>query len=243
MASIIEKGFIIKISQYKEFDAILTLLSENGELISFKGRSILKPTNKNFYTCQLYAKGEYCLENRTSLSHMFLKNSSLIEGTYELINDTSACIVLGLVVESILLLGDTINPDERILFFDGVISALKTNKNYKTLSLIILKYLMVYSGIILEAGHCVKCGSKHDIVSVDYQEGGYVCKYCKGLIAVKPPVYLRTYHFIIKADLENAKDISVDDSTFKLLTRDFFNYLEDSAGLKLKSRNLVFEML
>ena len=36
MASIIEKGFIIKISQYKEFDAILTLLSEMGSNF-FKG--------------------------------------------------------------------------------------------------------------------------------------------------------------------------------------------------------------
>ncbi|MDD3383217.1 MAG: DNA repair protein RecO [Bacilli bacterium] len=243
MATIIEKGFIIKVSQYKEFDAILTLLSEKGELISFKGRSILKPSNKNFSSCQLYAKGEYCLENRTSLSHLFLKNSSLIEGVYDLINDTNSCIVLGLVVESILLLSDAISAKERISFFSATINSLKASKNYRAISLIILKYLMIYNGIILEANHCVKCGSKHGIINVDYQEGGYICQNCNGTATIKPPSYLRMYHFIIKADLINSKDILIDDSTFKLLARDFFNYLEDSAGLKLKSRNLIFEML
>ncbi len=240
------KGYVIKLSQYKESDAIVTLLdSSSGKLLSFLARGVLKSISKNSPSCQLYTYGEYCLDYKleTSKNHT-LKTGIILDYIPNLYSKIEINVVLGLLSEGILKLEESMEDEERLQLFSTVFDALKTKDNYLTDVLVILKYFMFYCGIIMEADCCVVCGSKSNIVDVSFSDGGYICYKCNHNYDPKrSDTYLKNYRYIMKADITNVNDFVVDEAAGLNLIKEFFSYLEDQAGLTLKSKSVVLDII
>jgi DNA repair protein RecO (recombination protein O) len=233
------RGYILKANVYKEADAIINLLDESGELITFKVRGMYKPNSKNNPSCQLFTKGEYVLDFKTDYSHKTLKSGVVLE-QINLLEKIEPNIILGLLAEVIILVEDLM-PTTRIAIFDYVFKSLKAGENYFLLVLMILKMVMMATGTQLEAFSCVNCGSKERIVTLSFEDGGYLCSSCN--IKLNRPLrvkgYLILFKDLMRTNFSELNAIKVDDVEARALIKDLLNYLEHSMGFRFKSRPLI----
>jgi DNA repair protein RecO (recombination protein O) len=232
-------GYVLRVNQYKEADAIVNILSDTGELLAFKVRGMFKPKSKNNPSCQLFTKGEYVLDYKSDYAHRSLKSGTVIE-QLNLLEKIEPNIVLGLLSEAIILVED-LTPSQRIEMFEQVFANLKGSKQYETLILLILKYVMNVSGIQLEADACVNCGSTERINNVSFEEGGYMCSTCNAMTnkSTKTKEYLLAFRNVMKADFKHMDLFVIEKVEAGLLINDILNYLERSVGIKFKSRALI----
>ena len=102
----IYNGIILKSVPYKESDAIITLLTKDEGLISFKARGVHKINSKNASITQLYTIGEYKWDGKTDYS-----NKTLISGTsnyfpLKIYDDLKYSCLLSFISETILIYKD-----------------------------------------------------------------------------------------------------------------------------------------
>jgi DNA repair protein RecO (recombination protein O) len=232
-------GYVIRVNQYKEADAIVNIVTDKGEILAFKVRGMFKPKSKNNPSCQLFTKGEYVLEYKSDYAHRSLKSGTVIE-QINLLEKIEPNIVLGLLAEVIILVEDLL-PSQRLEMFERVFANLKSSKQYETLVLLILKYVMFASGIQLESDGCVSCGTTERINNVSFEEGGFMCADCNARLAKSPrsKEYLLAFRNVMKADFKHMDLFKIDKAEASLLINDILNYLESSVGLKFKSRVLI----
>lgn len=123
--------------------------------------------------------------------------------------------------------------------FISTVLKLNENKNPLILTNILeLKYLD-YLGVGLNLDSCVKCGSKKNIVTLDPDEGGYICQNCytnERILDSKSIKLIRMYYLI---DINTITDISIKDSTANEINYFLDKYYERYTGLYLKSKDFL----
>lgn len=233
------RGYILKVNPYKETDAIVNLLTDTGEILPFKVRGMFKPNSKNNPSCQVYTKGEYVLDYKTEYSHRALKSGIVID-KINLLENIEPNIVLGLLAEVIILVED-LQPKFRITLFEEIFNLLKGKPNYLGLILMLLKAVMLVTGTQLEANSCVSCGTTERIVTLSYDDGGFICSNCNLKLnrPLKNKEYLLLFRNIMKAELIDLLKFKIQPDEASLLVKDLFNYLEHSMGFRFKSRVLI----
>lgn len=236
-------GYILRSANYKEADNIITLLTKDG-LVNFKARGVLKPTSKNAFCIQNYIFGEYCLSSKVDGGHELLTNGVIKDSIKDLYTNLDISVILGLLSESICKI-EEYDYKEAYHIFECVFNSLKEDFDFATIVLVILKYAIYYSGCMLESDGCVICGSVKNIECVSYNDGGYICHNCN--LELHSPrqstIYLKNYRYVLKAKPENITQFKVDVSVGYQMVVEFFNHLEQTAGIYLKSKELVLTSL
>ncbi len=237
-------GFILKISSYKDSDAIITLLSKDGELVVFNARGLLKSTSKNASACQLYSYGEFTLSTIKETNNYVLKNALNISMIKKIYQDIRISILFAFMAESILRIEDY----DYLLafhFFEIVYQHLETKNHFLTILLIILKYNMIYTGIMLEASSCVNCGTKKKIVTVSYENGGFLCEQCSQALNLgsKESDYLKQFRYILLATIDNINQFEVNERIGAVLFYEFQSFMESHSGIHFKSLELVPDII
>ncbi len=230
-------GYVLRAIPYQENSVIVTLLTPKGQ-VSFKARGALKTPSKFSSLVQPYTYGNYQLNFKSEDG-----NKTLVAGEVRTIlptifTDLRTSVLLTFVTESIIR-----NPDlpHSYVLFDTVFNHLKTKNNFATIIAVILKYHLYYTGCYLNADECVACGNTKGIVTVSYNEGGFICDNCNRHLnqPIKSPEYLRSFRYVMKADISNIDDFQIDQSIQKELLTDMFLHLETSAGITFKSYKLI----
>ena len=98
----IYQGIILKSVPYKESDVIITLLTKEEGLISFKARGIHKINSKNASVVQLYTIGEYKLDEKTDYSNKTLISGSSIYFPLVIYEDLKYSCLLSFISETII---------------------------------------------------------------------------------------------------------------------------------------------
>ena len=99
---------------------------------------------------------------------------------------------------------------EKILYDFYLAGIKKINASMNPLvitNILELKYLP-FLGVGLELDSCILCGNKTDIVTLDADEGGYVCKSCytnQVLVSSKTVKMIRMYYYVAIDSITNLK--------------------------------------
>lgn len=105
-------------------------------------------------------------------------------------------------------------------------------------NIIELKFLS-FLGVGIDLAGCVKCGNKTNIVTIDGDAGGYICKDCletEKLVDQKTLKMLRMYYYV---ELASISSIQISNNT-KLEINNFLEkYYERYTGLYLKSKDFL----
>lgn len=239
------KGIIIKSTIYKENDAILTCLSRDYGLVSFKARGVLKVTSKNASSCQLYTIGEYHLTGKNEYGHKILTSVDVIKYPSALFDNGHYLSLFAFLSEAILKLE---LEDQHLIEIYDVFNYLlnNVNKGFSLLaaSLIIFKYLFDFSGLHLQVDECIKCGNQKNIIGISYIDGGFVCAKCAANtpgFKKYPAEYLKIFRYIQKAKIENVYALPLDNKIGLAILSSFFNYFEDAIGISYKSKDILIE--
>lgn len=230
------EGYVLRVSSYKENDAMVTVISTEG-LFSFLARGVLKNTSKNFSSCQLLAKskfslneqksGNYSLSESSVISVPDGKSSLLRLGIFSFISE--ACLKLVMEEES-----SKVYP-----WIDKTMNDLKNEGKEASSTLIFLSHLLNEIGYGLEVNGCVRCGGKTGIVGVSLKDGGFVCKDCADENDKMDLRDLKILRFCFKCRLEDTDraDFTTEES-IKLIKR-LIRYIDNFTGVKLKSLELL----
>ena len=136
------------------------------------------------------------------------------------------------------------NDDANI--FDTLINGLeKINNKLDPLiitNIIELKYLD-YLGVGLNLDRCVKCNKTTNIITIDPDIGGFICKDCytdETIVSLKTIKMIRMYYLI---DISTITSIKISDIV-KREINDFLNrYYERYTGLYLKSKDFLSKLV
>lgn len=238
MTSII-KGFILNQVKYKENDLIINVLTQN-KIESFKVLGGLKVPNKYMNCIELYTFGEYEVYTIKDSDKYILRNGKTIE-KLDTFSDFNKSILLSFLAESIIKDPDLKNQFE---IFKNTFDLLKSNYSLFNIVAVVLKYHLIDNGSYLESDGCCKCGSKKSMITVNFNDGGFICNECNKIynLPIRSNNYLLAYRTIMKATINDTNKFSYDDEVIKELISDMFYILEENIGIKLKSKEILLNI-
>jgi recombinational DNA repair protein (RecF pathway) len=95
-----------------------------------------------------------------------------------------------------------------------------------TLLLIILANVIKESGYCLNYSSCVCCGSKKQIVSLSFNQGGYLCLKCvQNQAELRSEEYLNTYRYLFLVKAEQMDKHLIPQGIGLRLLKELFAYL------------------
>ncbi len=145
--------------------------------------------------------------------------SYLTELTYQVYKHSEDNDIYDLYIESLIKIDSGLDP----LIITNILE---------------LKYLE-YLGVGLNLDSCIKCGSKKNIVTIDPDEGGYICKDCytnEIILNPKTILMLRKYLLI---DIKSISTISIKKEVVEEIDKFLSKYYERYTGLYLKSKDFL----
>ena len=132
------------------------------------------------------------------------------------------------------------------ILYDLLLSGIKKiNKNMNPLiitNILELKYLP-FLGVGLELDACILCGSKKEIVTIDADVGGFVCKNCytnQILVSPKTIQLIRMYYYVA---IDSIRNLKISDEIVKEINFFINRYYERYTGLFLNSKKFLNKLL
>lgn len=118
---------------------------------------------------------------------------------------------------------------------------IKINKNFDPMiitNIVELKYLE-YLGVMPVLDRCCRCGSKDNIITVNSDAGGYICKSCYNneyIVEEKTLKLIRMFYYV---DIKKIKELNILDRNKKEMNDFIENYYVTYTGLYLKSKSFL----
>lgn len=219
------QGFVLSLSDYKEADVLMQVLTKEHGIISLVGKAAKKLDSKNhFLPMCIY---EFIIDYKDGKTIYSVHGSKLINSYFE-DADIEMISFKNILIEVSLKNKDVDTYDQLSFVFS------KMNKNnHYLLGSMYFSYLIKKFGVSPVVDECVVCGNKK-VVGVSNSQGGFLCEQHLNGEASLPITMLKKFRLIIKADFINydvLKDFDYDLNDFYLLV----NFYLDNAYLKLKS--------
>ncbi len=232
------EGIIITETPYGDNSKIINVLTKEHGIIGImcsNAKSIKNPLRTK--TIKFTYGYFYIKYNENKLSKLvdvdIIDNLTKVKSDIELISFMSYITDLTYQVAKQ-------NDDERI--YDLYISTvLKINSGQNPLiltNILELKYLE-YLGVGLNLDSCIKCGNKTHIVTLDPDEGGYICQNCyrnEKLLDPKSIKLIRMYYLI---DIHSISEIKIKNSVANEINYFLDKYYERYTGIYLKSKDFL----
>lgn len=235
------KIIVLSISPYKEKDAVISAISED-QFITFLARGINNPTSKNIAINNPLTIADIDLMDG-NFKHPVLKSSKQIFTPLRLDMDSK---YLG----SLLFINEIVNflfPDEEkpkmFKAIEDSVVALKKNKDWMMVLLLFMAQAIRLGGFELEVNQCVNCGSKKNIVTFSFAEGGFICQNC---YSDELEHDLTKNQMILLRNIFNSRDLHLlnsfksDEETYFLLKK-FINFIEEAFGYHFKNLRLLID--
>ena len=229
------KIIVISIAAYKKKDGIITALTEEG-MQSFTVRGLYDPKSKNANLNNVCTIADVELGSG-NFKYPLIKSSTVIESPLKKINDfyyLSSILLLAEATKSLL-----IEEDQSYMFkhLDAAISSLNHKDDYWMTILIYLVNCFKASGYELEVNQCVNCGSKKNIKTLSFADGGFLCQNC---ITSDTELFFDTELMLLLRDACNSPDYAhgseycSKDNAIRLLNK-LNEFIMDAYGINLKS--------
>lgn len=216
-------GIILSLQDYKEKDALVSILCED-EIITFVARGVHKANAKNRLLIRPFTKVTVSLTGKG----MPVLTTGHVEQSYlNIYDDLVIQAVLNVLVDCIRK--TTIQPIFLEMFEHCLHSFHTGESNAYTYACIVLKEVLKEEGISIYVDGCVSCHRKDHIETISIEDGGFICSVCNhGRIRKYAKEELIMYRslFVYKYDqTEKFVDLysfKLDD--FMFLVRWFMNY-------------------
>ncbi len=229
-----KEGYVLHISPYKENDAMVACIGEEG-LFSFLARGIKKTNSKNASSCQIFAYSRFSLFSSIDGNSLYLSEGKPLFALKEK-DDLlwMSCLSFLSEINSRLL-----SEEDAIKAFPYLDKAIKEiNEGYPIYSACFLYFakLLAIMGYGLEVDRCVISGNKKNIVGVNYKEGGFVSEgYADSNTIRIGGRMLKILRYAFLFPLEDFGRVSFNKDESIALICQLASYIENLTNVKLKS--------
>ena len=235
------KIVVISVTEYKEKDAIIDAIGEEGE-VTFLAKGVLSPKSKNAAINNLLAIAEVELQEG-NYKFPILKNATITLNPLKTNNSFEYLSSLMLIGEASKVL---LQDEEKARIFDSLVQAITALKEGKEALLVLLIYLariFKESGYEFEVNRCVFCGSKTNIRTFSFRDGGFVCNDC--LDETTELGLTKDQMLLIRAAF-NAPNFNITFEGYNqenavVVLNKFFEFINDAYGITLKTQKLIIK--
>ena len=236
------EGIITRETAFGESSKIINIFTKEYGMVGVmaKGAKNIKSKLRNFTTSFTYGTFDvYYKEDKLST----LIECQIIDEFSYLKSDLLLLSFLTYLVE---LTTQIFKQNNDPMIYNLLISTLKKingGLNPKVLTNILEIKLLDYLGVSLKLDSCVKCGAKTNIITIDSEEGGFVCKKCysAGLIYDEKVIkMMRMYHLI---DIDSISSLDISEPVLESINTFINNYYEQYTGLYLNSKKFLEQIM
>lgn len=236
------EGIIISEVAYGDTSKIINIFTKKHGIIGViaKGAKSMKSRLRAVTTKFTYAYFHiYYKKDKLSL----LKEVDIIDSLIKIKTDLKLIGYMSYVTELSTQVFKQ-NSDENIFsLYIEIVKKLNEGLEPIVLSNILeIKYLD-YLGISLNLSSCINCGNSKDIVTIDPDQGGYVCKKCyRGERIISPTIIklLRMYYLV---DIKTITSLNLKDENIEQVNYFLTKYYERYTGLYLKSKDFLEQVM
>jgi DNA repair protein RecO (recombination protein O) len=239
------KAIIISVSQYKEKDAIITALSEDG-LLSFNARRVFDIKSKNSVISNPLTIADLEFSDTNKSKYLSLKDANVIFNPLTMMGNLNKLAALQMIDELILKCLDDSGKKSVYKVTLVVIEELQNNDDNLAVILFYIAQILKNSGYGFEIDKCLICGSKKDIVGVSFLEGGFICRSCSRSSDIVAVNFLKDELLFIR-DIFKASMFSeipyrdIKTSSKLLLLKELLIFIKDNIGVNIKSSELLMK--
>ncbi len=231
-------GFVVSTVNFGDSSLILNILTKEHGLIGVMGKGVKQMKSPLRSSAQKFTYGYfYIYYKKEKLS--LLKDIDVIDSFRHLHEDITLIGYLNYVAE---LVTQVYKESESTLLFDLMMSIIfKMNEGLDPFVLVnileikCLPFLGV--GIVLDA--CIKCGRTTDIVTIDGDVGGLICKNCyrkEKIVSLKTIQLLRMYYYI---DIASITKLEIHAQQKEEIDEFLTVYYHRYTGMYLKSKEFL----
>ncbi len=229
-------GIIVREIPYGETSKIIHLLTNEGLIgIMCKGAKSLKSPFRA--TTLKFTYGKFIIyykENKLSTLH----SVDVLNPLTNIKNDIILLSYLNYLTELTL---QVLKQSNENIYDDYITTIFKIEEGLDPLimgNILEIKYLD-YLGVGLNLDACVSCGSKANILTIDGDRGGYICKNCyQNELIVEPKTIeiLRMYYYV---EIKSISKLKISKNVKEEINRFLDTYYDRYTGLYLKSKNFL----
>lgn len=240
MLKIVE-GIIISETSYGESSKIINILSRDGIIgVIAKGAKNIKSPLRSFTMSFTYAAFTiYYKENTLST----LKSVDVIDDLKNIKKDITLISYMSFLCD---LANQVIKQNNDSLIYDILISALVKINNWMDpmiiTNIVEIKYLD-FLGVGINFNSCSKCGSKYDIITIDPDIGGYICKKCYTNEIIYDDKTLKMLRMYYLVEIDSISELKISSKVKDNINYFINTYYDRYTGLYLKSKKFLEGLL
>lgn len=229
-------GIIIHVKEYREHDALLKVLCEDGKLLSISAKGVQKMNSKNAPAVQLFTLARFHVDVRPSSTMYSLRRAEIIKSYRKIREDLMKQSVASYFCECIYR--SDFDSDMYPILIQSMDVLEKTEKPLQILCLF-QSIMNRLHGIEPYVDGCVRCMSPHLIQGISYRDGGFACTKClHAEDQIKTKEQLKMFRLLCKADIKHAGLIEKLDFTTEVF-EDLYQFFEEYSGISLKSAKFL----
>ena len=235
------EGIIASSVNYGETSKIVNILTKEGMIGAIaKGAKNIKSPLRSF-TVNLTYGSFYLYYNDNKLST--LKSADIICEFKNIKKDIILISYMSFLIDLATQVMKQNNDEEIYNLLVTTLYKIDEGLNPIVMTNILeLKYLD-YLGVGFDFNTCCKCGKKSNIVTIDPDAGGYICKNCytnEIIYDSKTLKMLRMYYLV---DIKSISELKISDNVVKNINYFVNTYYDRYTGLYLKSKKFLNELI
>lgn len=232
------EGFIFNEIPYKETSKIINIFTKNGIIGCIaKGAKSLK-SNLRVNTTK-FTYGKFIIIEKSDKLNI-ITEASIINDLKNIKNDLLLISYLSYIVElTNQVIKQTIEFDSLYELFISTLFKLNEKLNPKVLTNIYEIKVLDYLGVGINFNSCAKCGSTNNIITINGDVGGYLCKNCytnEIIYDSKTIKMLRMYYLI---DISSISDLKISEAVINNIDNFINVYYDRYTGLYLNSKKFL----
>ena len=232
------EGVIVRTTSYGETSLVLEIFTKEKGLIGVMAKGVKSLKSKLRASTMKFTYGffyVYYKEGKLSI----LKDVDVINPLQVIHQDITLIGYFNYIVElSVQVFKESENSD---IFPLMMATILKMNEGYDSLILvnILETKCLPYLGVGLNLNGCMRCGSTHNIVTIDGDVGGLICKNCyqnEKLVKTKSIQLLRIYE---KISISSISKLDIKEENTKEINEFLNTYYNRYTGMYLQSKDFL----
>ena len=245
MSTVKTKGLILKQSDYKEANRVVTIFTKDFGIIRAVAYGAKSIRNKNSASTQVMTYAEFVLLN-TNKDMMSIQSAEIIESFYGVKEDIVK-LSLGVYFADVIysLLNTNVPDDEMLsLFLNSLYALSYKNEDCEKVRTVFELRAMAGGGYMPNISSCVTCGDVEDISHFSLNTGGIVCRKCSriGDIPINAEIY-HTIAYILTSDVKKMLSFNASEEVIKKVSEISEKYVDTFSDKKFKSLEYYKQML
>lgn len=232
------EGIIVSVTPYGETSKILNILTKEAGIIGVMAKGAKSMKSRFRSVTEKFTIGVF------SVYYHEGKLSTLIQAdvTEPLVNIKKDIVRIGYLTYIVELAHQTAKQNSDSAIYDKLLSTIKkieSGLDPMIMTNILELKLLDYLGVSIDLDRCIKCGNTKDIITINGDAGGYICKNCRTneeIYDVKTIKMFRMYYYV---EIDTISDLKVSSVVANNINKILTEYYDRYTGLYLKSKEFL----